>query len=100
MCPVRADRENHTRAGCPASANRRLEEICSAASADLSISAPYQELAWAEQGNPRLYWNEDTSPIRTMAQNSAPDADCSNRLRSLPPGQFAWNKIFQRWFSL
>lgn len=37
---------------------------------------------------------------RTMAQYGARlDADCSNRLRSLPPGQFAWNKTFQRWFS-
>lgn len=100
MCPVRADRENNMRAGCSASTNRRLEEICPAASADFQ-SPPYQDVASAEQEPaPLLEQRHEPYSARTMAQYSAHERGLFvPRLRSLPPGQFAWNKIFQRWFS-
>lgn len=44
--------------------------------------------------SPRLCWNKDTAySARSLAQSGA-RLDAASA-----PGQFAWNKTFQRWFS-
>ena len=73
--------------------SREPGESFAAGSADRSVSPPNQDLAWAGR-DPRLCWNGDTPySARSMAQ-------CGARLDAASaPGQFAWNKPFQRWFS-
>lgn len=101
MCPVRADGKT-IRAGCPASTNRRLEEICPAASADFSISTlPGRRVGRITTRASAGTKTRTLFGARTMAQYSAHERGLfvptgSDRFRPVnSPG----TKFFQRWFS-